>query len=167
MIRIDVTLPVNDPERPGQRYLDRAQVWAGLLHKAENAVPFVLGMESCTVLERGDGRLLREVVFKGRPLREEVTFRPRERVSFTRSDEEAAWVIHNIIGEDADGALTLTFVSEMTRGPLVDAVERNGDDGGETAVAEMRANMLRVVANTLEVIRRISSTAGGERAPMP
>ncbi|WP_181923604.1 SRPBCC family protein [Streptomyces inhibens] len=120
MIRVDVTLPVNDPAAPDQPALDRDQVWAGLLRKAENAVPFVPGMEACTVLERASDGLVREVVVKGEAIREDVTFTPKERVSFSRADDRAAWVIHNVIGEDAAGALTLTFIGEMTAGPMAD-----------------------------------------------
>ncbi|MFE0375673.1 SRPBCC family protein [Streptomyces inhibens] len=170
MIRVDVTLPVNDPAAPDQPALDRDQVWAGLLRKAENAVPFVPGMEACTVLERTSDGLVREVVVKGEAIREDVTFTPKERVSFSRTDDRAAWVIHNVIGEDASGALTLTFTGEMTAGPMADGAadpdpERRGEarplggGGGRATEEQLRSNMRRTVSNTLDVIRR--TAAGG------
>lgn len=149
MATIEVTLPVNDPAVPGEFQLDRGQLWAGLRRKAENAVPFVAGMSECTVLERTSDGLVREVVVNGERLREHVTFHPQQRVSFSRHDERATWLIHNEIREDASGALTLTFVSEVSPGGLTEDTAQDGQ-----AVERIRASTLQVVQNTLDVIRR-------------
>ncbi|MEU2589226.1 SRPBCC family protein [Streptomyces avermitilis] len=158
MIRIEVTQPVNDSTQPDQHRLDRDGLWAGLLSKAENAVPFVAGMTECTVLERTDEGLVREVVVRGERIREDVVFQQGQRVSFHREDDRATWVIHNEIGEDESGALTLTFASEILFHGQGAEVEQDSE-----AVAGMRASTLQTVRNTLDVIRR-SAAAGSTGA---
>ncbi|MEU9274907.1 SRPBCC family protein [Streptomyces sp. NPDC048341] len=157
MIHVEVTQPVNDPSQPDQYTLARKELWAGLRSKAENAVPFVAGMSECTVLERmGDG-LVREVVVHGERIREDVTFQEGRRVSFHRKDDRATWVIHNEIGEDETGGLTLTFASEVQfHGQAAEA------DQDSEAIERMRVSTLQVVQNTLDVIRRmaLASSAG-------
>jgi hypothetical protein len=46
------------------RPLNRDQLWQGLLHRVENPVPFLPGLESCTILERQAATLLREAGFR-------------------------------------------------------------------------------------------------------
>lgn len=155
-MRMEVTLPVNDPADPGQPRLDRAQVWEGLLRKAENAVPFVPGMSECTVLERRENGLLREVVVNGERLREEVTFEAPLLVSFFRREDRDSWVIRNRIGEDASGALTLTFIGDMPQLPSTGTRVADGRSK-EEVLEEMRARTLETVRNTLAVIRRTAT----------
>ncbi len=60
----------------GEPMLTRAQVWRGLVMKAENAVPFVPAMTRCEVVERRENQLVREIVLRGERLTERVTFYP-------------------------------------------------------------------------------------------
>jgi hypothetical protein len=154
VIHLKVTQPVNDPAQADQYALAGKELWAGLRSKAENAVPFVAGMSECTVLERkGDG-LVREVVVHGERIREDVTFVEGRRVSFHRKDDRATWVIHNEIGEDETGRLTLTFASEVQfHGQAA------GADQDSEATERMRAGTLQVVQNTLDVIRRMTAAS--------
>ncbi|MFF8594864.1 SRPBCC family protein [Streptomyces sp. NPDC015220] len=159
MIHVEVTQPVNDPSQPGQYVLDRDEVWAGLRSKAENAIPFVAGMSECSVLERGPEGLVREVVVHGERIREDVAFQVGQRVSFHRRDDRATWVIHNEIGEDETGDLTLTFAGEVLfHGQAAEA--KHDDEAAE----RMRVSTLRVVRNTLAVIREMSEARAAEHA---
>ena len=54
--------------------LSRDELWRGLEMKAENAVPFVSGMESCEVLERTESGLIREANYCAPIIREKITF---------------------------------------------------------------------------------------------
>ncbi|MET7914260.1 SRPBCC family protein [Streptomyces avermitilis] len=154
MIHVKVTQPVNNPAQPDQYALARKELWAGLHSKAENAVPFVAGMSECTVLERKGDSLVREVVVHGERIREDVTFQEGWRVSFHRKDDRATWVIHNEIGEDETGGLTLTFASEVQfHGQAAEA------DQDSKATERMRASTLQVVQNTLDVIRRMAAAS--------
>ncbi|WP_406196964.1 SRPBCC family protein [Kitasatospora sp. NBC_01560] len=145
---ISQTVRVNDPAEPVR--LTRDDVWAALERKAADAVPFVAGMDACTVLERTADGLVREVVFHGERVRERVVFRPKARVTFTRDDEQGAWVIHNDIDEDEDG-LTLTFRAERDFGEGAE---------GEAAAGRMRAGYLLALRATLELAREAVRAAG-------
>ncbi|MEU8923933.1 SRPBCC family protein [Kitasatospora sp. NPDC048545] len=146
---ISQTVRVNDPANPDETSLTRDDVWAGLLRKAENAVPFVAAMDECTVLERTGNGLVREVVFHGERVREEIVFHPKTRVSFFRRDEVATWVIHNDIDEDEDG-LTLTFRGELDLG---------GGDAEEAAAERMHAGYLLALQTTLKLSREAAREA--------
>ena len=80
MYHMSRTVAVNDD--PQQPRLSRADVWRGLVLKADNALPFVPQMTRCDVLERGDNWLLREITFRGEDARERVTLFPQQRVHF-------------------------------------------------------------------------------------
>lgn len=142
---ISETVPVNQPGSPGQVRLDRHDVWAGLLRKAANAVPFVAGIVECVVVERSENGLVREVVFQGgERVREKVVFEPERRVGFHRADDRVRWVIHNDIDEDGAGELTLTFRAELD---LDDDVEE------DRIAASMRAGYRTAMETTLTLTR--------------
>jgi hypothetical protein len=54
MVNASRTIKVNDD--PRQPPLSRSLVWRGLVMKAENPIPFVPVISSCTVLERSRNR---------------------------------------------------------------------------------------------------------------
>ncbi|MFH8370553.1 SRPBCC family protein [Streptomyces sp. NPDC018031] len=155
MRTISATVPVNDPDLADQVRLDRDDVWSGLLRKARNAVPFVPAMTECTVVEHTPEGLVREVVLHGERVREEVAFHPKRRVSFSRRDERATWLIHNDIGEDETG-LTLTFSATVALG--------QGEED-EREAERMRAGYLQALRTTLALTRE--SVAGGSATPAP
>ena len=162
VIHVKVTQPVNNHSRPGQYVLDREEVWAGLRSKAENAVPFVGGMSECTVLERRRDGLVREVVVRGERIREDVVFQVGQRVSFHRRDDRVTWVIHNEIGEDETGGLTLTFASEVLFHDQAAGAEHDDE-----AAERMRVSTLQVVQNTLDVIRGMSAARAASTLAEP
>lgn len=103
------TLPVNPPGTTVP--LTREMVWDGLVMKAENAVPFVPGMDECTVTERFEGGFYREILINGRRLTERIILTPQAQVLFERVDAKGnvrGW-IGNVLSEGEDGLL-LTFV---------------------------------------------------------
>ncbi|MFI1103819.1 SRPBCC family protein [Streptomyces melanogenes] len=136
---------MNQPGDPGQVRLDRQDVWAGLLRKAANAVPFVAGIVECVVVERSENGLVREVVFQsGERVREKVVFEPEWRVAFHRADDRVRWVIHNDIGEDEAGELTLTFRAEL---------DLHDDAEEDRVAASMRTGYPAAMQTTLALTR--------------
>jgi hypothetical protein len=140
MLEISHKVPVNGP---GQTELTRAQVWRGLVMKAENAVLFVPGMDRCEVLERGEGWLLREAQFQGNVIRERVTFEPERRVHFDQIEGAEGW-IDNLIEEAPDGSLELRFVfgvppSEEPRARDLEPVYRKALENTMATVRRMVA----------------------------
>ena len=119
MYELSRTVPVNEPKKS---FLSRHDVWNGLLMKANNALPYVPEMKKCEVVEQGNGWLVRDIMLKDVPLREKVTFEPENRVIFERTRGSELGRIENIIGEDTNGNLTLTFAFSL---------KKDGDSRGQ------------------------------------
>ena len=149
MVHASRTIKVNAD--PGKPKLTRDLVWRGLVMKAENPLPFVPVISKCTVRERSDNRLTREIVDKGDTIVEEVTFHPQRMVKFERVSGRVLGTILNEIIEDGDGDLALRFTFTLT-------VE--GIAAGSAAESEFAANMeqgyLMAVAATLKAMRELA-----------
>jgi len=144
--------------------LSREQVWQGLVMKAENAVPFVPGMEVCEVLERHPDGLLREVSFRGSRMREKITLTAPVEVLFERVDspDNAGWIT-NVISESEQGLL-LTFTFAV-RFPGTEPGSREEQAKGET----MKGAYVSAVQATLDRVRALvrSGQIGAAGAPAP
>jgi hypothetical protein len=149
MVRASRTIKINAD--PGKPKLTRDLVWRGLVMKAENPLPFVPVISKCTVRERGDNRLTREIVDNGDTIVEEVTFHPQRMVKFERTSGRVLGTILNEIIADDDGDLALRFTFTLT-------VE--GIAAGSAAESEFAANMergyLMAVAATLKAMRELA-----------
>ena len=158
MYKLSRTVPVNEP---GKSFLSRHDVWKGLLMKANNALPYVPIMQKCEVIERGDGWLVRDILLNNNPLRERVTFEPENRVIFERTGGDERGRIENVIGEDSNGNLTLTFSFGLTKEGMKD-----GSDAEQKHFAPMEGAYLGAVASTLAAVRRTVDDQGREKLPM-
>ncbi len=135
------SLPVNPPGTAVP--LTRELVWSGLVMKAENAVPFVPGMDECVVTERFEGGFFRKILINGRRWIERVTLTPEAHVLFERLDESGTshgWVA-NVLSEGEDG-LILTFVL-------------NVDTAAES---DIKQTYTRAIASTLRRTRELLAT---------
>ena len=56
-------IQINDPENPMVTPLSRLQLWQGLVHRIENPLPFLPGLETCTIVERRGSEVRRELDF--------------------------------------------------------------------------------------------------------
>lgn len=148
MFTVDRRVRVNDDA--GEPALTRAQVWRGLVMKAENAVPFVAAMSVCLVLERDENQLVREVVLRGERLRERVTFYPERMVTFERLSGNAMGTILNEIAEDERGGLCLRFAFTLE----VESLAPGSAEEKEFAKA-MEADYLTTMSATVKTIRHL------------
>ncbi len=149
MFTVDRTVPVNPGPGTGVPALSRSQIWAGLVLKAEDAVPFVPAMSYCKVTGRFGNGLFRDIVFHGEPMTEKILYYPEERIEFIRTSGVEMGTIVNEILEDADGALHLRFAFTLEREGMV----HGGKE--ETAFAEgMARGYLIAVQATVDEIRR-------------
>src|ERR1700728_2209490 len=112
MYKLSRTILVNEPSKTT---LSRQDVWAGLLMKANNALPYVPIMSKCEVIERGEGWLTRDILLKDVPLREKVSFEPESRVIFDRIGGDELGRIENIIRRGEKGNLNLTASFGLTK----------------------------------------------------
>ncbi len=158
MYKLSRTIPINEPSKP---LLSRHDVWTGLEMKANNALPFVPIMQKCEVREQGPGWLTRDIVVNSVPLREKVTFEPEQRVIFERIGGSEPGRIENIIGEDAQGNLTLTFSFALTKEGVAP-----GSEAETRHFAPMEAAYLGAVASTLGAVRRTVLERGRDAIPL-
>lgn len=109
-------IQINDPENPLIEALNRDQVWQGLLYRVENPVPFLPGLESCTILERQANELLRELDFGPAVIRDRVTIAQGHSVRFVieASEVHPGGSLHIAIEEPEASFLFLRFTYETT-----------------------------------------------------
>jgi hypothetical protein len=109
-------IAINDPGNPLLVSLSRQQVWAGLLHRVENPLPFLPGLESCSILERAADSLLRELNFGAATIRDRVTLLAGEWVRFdiAPSEQHAGGSLTIRIEEPEAGHLFLRFTYGTT-----------------------------------------------------
>lgn len=81
-MKFEHLIVINDPGNPLIVPLNRQQVWEGLLQRVHHPLPFLPGLESCTVLQRNEDFLLRELDFGAARIRDRVTMAVEEWVRF-------------------------------------------------------------------------------------
>jgi hypothetical protein len=156
MIYVSHQLPVN---APGQPRLDRAAVWAGLVLKANNALPFVPSMTFCEVTARhGDTVFDRDIDFRGERFTERITLEEPHRVVFTRIAGPVLGTIANEIeGTDEDLHLRFSFA-------LVVSGVAGGSPGERDYADSMTGDYLKAVEATLAAMRRLTADKQGVSA---
>ncbi len=152
MIFVSHQLPVNVP---GEPQLTPANVWDGLVLKANNALPFVPSMTYCEVTQRHSDTVFdRDIDFRGERFTERITLEAPHRVTFTRIAGPVLGTIANEIEGPADD-LKLRFSFAL----VVHGVA--GGSAEEQAYADsMTGDYLKAVAATLNAMGRIAAGAG-------
>jgi hypothetical protein len=148
VIQLERSLPVNPPGTGSP--ITRAEVWQGLVLKADNALPFVPQMTACNVVERETAtRFVRDIELRGDKMRERVELFPLERVRFTRLAGPVLGTIDNYIDEDHDGLrLRFAFALELVGASPGGPEERD-------YAARMETAYLGAVDATLAAIRKL------------
>ena len=151
MIFVTHQLPVNVAAEPR---LDRAAVWAGLVLKANNALPFVPSMTYCEVTQRHSDTIFdRDIDFRGERFTERITLEQPHRVTFTRIAGPVLGTIANEIeGPEDDLRLRFSFA-------LVVADVEGGSAAEQEYADSMTGDYLKAVAATLNAMRRIAQGA--------
>jgi hypothetical protein len=127
--------------------LTREQVWAALVMKAENALPFVPVMKRCDMLERTDTTILREITIGEDDFQEFITLLEPIQVQFERVGTKD--FIQNTIS-DSERGLLLTFtvgVSFPGTAPGSSEEQQAGD--------AMRQAYVNAVGSTLKRAREL------------
>ncbi len=149
MIELSKEIAVNEPGMPR---LTRSDVFAGLIMKANNALPFVAAITHCEVIEhRTPLQFEREIVLRGETMRELVTLEPETRVTFERLSGPVLGTIVNEIDEDARGSLRLRFAFRL----ILDGVAA-GSNEEELHARNMESEYTKAVEATLSAIRTMA-----------
>jgi len=156
MIYVSHELPVNTESEPA---LTQADVWDGLVMKANNALPFVPSMTFCEVTaRRGDTSFDRDIDFRGQRFTERIMLEEPHRVVFTRIAGPVLGAIANeITGTQDDLKLRFSFALVVEGVPGGSAQEQEYAEG-------MTGDYLRAVAATLAAMRRIKAGEAAVRA---
>jgi hypothetical protein len=156
MIYVSHELAVNEA---GQVELTSADVWDGLVMKANNALPFVPSMTFCEVTARhGDTTFDRDIDFRGQRFTERITLEEPHRVVFTRIAGPVLGTIANeVVG--AGDSLRLRFSFALVVGGVEggSAQEREYADG-------MTDDYLKAVAATIAAMRRVKAGEAAVKA---
>lgn len=115
-MKFEHLIQINDLQNPLIAALSREQVWKGLLHRVEDAVPFLPGLERCSIVERNADHLLRELDFGSALIHDRVTMVEREWVRFEilPSEQHAGGSLTISIEEPEPAALFLRFAYATT-----------------------------------------------------
>lgn len=81
-MKFEHLIQINDLQNPLIETLSREQIWQGLLHRVEDATPFLPGLERCTIVARHADHLLRELDFGAAVIRDRVTLLAPQWVRF-------------------------------------------------------------------------------------
>ena len=81
-MRFEHLIEINDPGLEYLLPLTRAQVWAGLIHRVEDARPFLPGLETCEITSRGAGWVERRLDFGAVQLVDRATWETGRSVCF-------------------------------------------------------------------------------------
>lgn len=83
-MKFEHLIQINDPADPLIIPLSRGQLWAGLMARIDDPLPFLPGLESCTVIERSTHGIHRQLDFGHTAIEDRVTL------------EEGRWVRFDI-----------------------------------------------------------------------
>lgn len=119
-------IAINDPGNPLISPLSREQLWRGLMHRVEDATPFLPGLESCAIVERTETHLLRRLDFGAATIHDKVTMTPGEWVRFDIEpcEQHAGGSLTIAIEEPNPDYLFLRFTYQTSFAANANAEER-------------------------------------------
>ncbi len=152
-MKFEHLIEVNDLAEPLQSPLSREELWFGLLCRAEDARPFLPGLEACNIVERSEDHLVRDLHFGNVVIRDHVTFETLEWIRFESeaNAEHAGGSLTISIEEPQQGALFLRF-RYLTTLP-----ESAGSEDGQYA-GYVRSAYHQSDLDTVRVIRMIAES---------
>ena len=152
-MKFEHLIQINDPHNPLIPPLSRRQVWRGLLHRVEDPVPFLPGLETCVIVERHADALLRQLDFGQAVIRDRVTLIEGQWVRFEiqPSPGHPGGSLTITIEEPEPGALFLRFAYQTSL----------PDQGEDARYAEfVRSAYHQSDLDTVRIIRMIAASGG-------
>ncbi|KGV67125.1 SRPBCC family protein [Burkholderia pseudomallei] len=153
-------IQINAADNPAVPTLTRAQLWEGLVLRAEQPQLFVLGLDSCIVHERTETTLERELHYGNATVRDHVTFTPNEQVRYDihAADGEIGGSLTMTIEERDDQQLFLRFEYRTTL-----SVSNDSEDARQTQEIVKEAYR----TSDIDTVRLIREYAQGRKDPDP
>lgn len=150
-MKFEHLIQINDPDNPMIPSLTRDQLWQGLMYRAEDATPFLPGLEACIILERGNCMLQRRLDFGKAAIEDCVTWSNREWVCFTVVPTEAyaGGTLTISIEEPTENHLFLRFAYATTLGEAASDEDAAYAGFVKSAYQESDIEMVRVIRTML------------------
>lgn len=149
-MRFSHLIQINDPLNPLIDPLSREQLWRGLVYRAENPMPFVLGLDECRIVARTERTLRRELHFGSLTVRDRVTLDHMTRVRYETQAGGGlpASSLVMTIEEPSANELVVRFEYETVR--------RAGDAPGEAYYNTfLKKAYVEADIDTIRTIRRL------------
>lgn len=146
-MKFEHLIEINDPGNPLIESLSREQLWQGLMLRVENPLPFLPGLESCTILERQAAELLRELDFGAATIQDRVTFEPGHWVRFDilPSESHAGGSLLITIEEPAAEHLFLRFAYRTTLAEAAFSEDAGYVEYVKSAYHQSDVEMVRII----------------------
>lgn len=140
-------IQINDPENPLIESLTREQLWSGLCHRVDNPLPFLPGLEACTVLEQTDDMRIRELDFGPATICDRVTLAEMHWVRFdiVPSETHAGGGLTIAIEEPEPGFLFLRFTYETTLADTPNSEDRAYIEYVKSAYHQSDVDCVRII----------------------
>lgn len=145
---------VNDPDFPMVDQISREQVWAGLMHRVEDARLFLPGLDLCEITARHAGGVERRLMFGDTEILDRVTLVEGESVCFESlpNAQHGGGRLLIRIEERAEGHLLLRFI--------YDSVFATGYEVDDEAFAGyLREAYEAADIDTVRIVRQLAEAA--------
>lgn len=146
-MKFEHLIQINDPGNPLIESLTREQLWKGLMHRVEDPLPFLPGLESCTILERQPSGVKRELDFGPAQIQDQVTYEEDHWVRFDipAAENHAGGSLTISIEEPAAGHLFLRFAYQTTLAEAAFSEDKGYVEYVKSAYHESDVDTVRVI----------------------
>jgi len=154
-MRFEHLIEINDPLNPLIDRLSREQLWRGLVLRAETPMDFVPHLDNCSILERGELGLSRELRYGELVVRDRVTFHPLHKVTYHVPQQEGIPEsrLTMTIEEPEPDILFVRFVYDDGASEEQDAAEAFYNDFRRSAYKESDIDTIRTIREMAEAGR--------------
>ncbi len=154
-MKFEHLIEINDPLNPLIDRLSREQLWRGLVLRAETPMDFVPYLDNCSILERDDLTLSRELRYGDLIVRDLVTFEPLYQVTYhvpSQKDIPESRLTMTIEEPEPD-ILFVRFLYDDGGGEQEDAAEAFYNDFRRSAYKESDIDTIRIIREMAETGR--------------
>jgi hypothetical protein len=146
-MKFEHLIAINDPNNPLLQPLTRSQLWQGLLYRVDDPLPFLPGLEACTLVERHGNTLVRHLDFGAAVIEDHVTLVEEHSVHFAiqPSAQHAGGELTITIEEPAPAHLFLRFAYVTTLGQGADAEDAAYADYIKAAYQQSDIDCVRII----------------------